>query len=71
MSWLPDQLAPPVPKNLTVQKIDYSRISGYFWALEIPKTQFRKNNPYHWQATLNFEKYFLGIIYYSRISGYF
>ena len=69
--WLPDELAPPVHKNLKIHKTDCTRISGNFRALEIPKNQFWKNNPWHWKATLNFEKYFLGKINYSRISGYF
>ena len=40
-------------------KINYSRLSDYFLALEIPENHSWKNNPYHRQAILNFEKYFL------------
>ena len=66
-----DQLAPPVHKNLKIWKTNYTRISGYFWALEIPQNQFRINNPYHLKATLNFWKYILNKKNYSRILGYF
>ena len=66
-----DQLAPPVHKNLKIWKTDYTRISCYFRALEIRQNHFRKNNPYHLQATLIFWKKILNQKNYLRILGYF